>query len=129
MSRNFEIVLDDLWEDTPEYVDLYPLPDMTNMDIHMKTCALLRLIKRALRMKSRRLAFLNAYYLGEMIEKDDVFRYTAKQILSPYYFIATVRTYYIFEHCPEQIMRTKSTTLKIIRDLKSHKFGNLIGRI
>ena len=129
MSNNFEIVFDDLWEEFPEEVELYSLPDMANMEIRMKIYAMNRLIKRALRMKNRKLALLNTFYLGQMIESDDMFKYVAKQELSSYYYVAAVRTYYIFEMSPEQIMRTRRTTLKNIRDLKAQEFGSLVGRI
>ena len=129
MSNNFEIVFNDLWEEFPEKVELYSLPDMANMEIRMKIFAMNRLIKRALRMKNRKLALLNTFYLGQMIESDDVFKYVAKQKLSSYYYVAAVRTYYIFEMSPEQIMRTRRTTLKNIRDLKAQEFGSLVGRI
>ena len=64
MSANFEIVFDDLWEEFPEEVELYSLPDMANMETRMKIFAMIRLIKQALRMKNRRLALLNSFYLG-----------------------------------------------------------------
>ena len=129
MSTNFEIVLDDLWKEFPETVELYTLPDMANLETKMKIFAMLRLIKRALRMKNRRLALVNSFYLGQMIDGDDVFRYIAKRELFSYYYIAAIRIYYIFEMCPEQIMRTRRMTLKNVRDLKAQEFGNLIGRI
>ena len=129
MSANFEIVFDDLWEEFPEEVELYSLLDMANMETRIKIFAMIRLIKRALRMKNRKLALLNSFYLGQIIESDDVFRYVAKQELTSYYYIAAIHTYYIFEICPEQIMRTRRTTLKNIRDLKAQEFGSLVGRI
>ena len=45
MSTNFEIVLDDLWEEFSETVELYTLPDMANLETKMKIFAMLRLIK------------------------------------------------------------------------------------
>ena len=102
---------------------------MANLKTKMKIFAMLRLIKQALRMKNRRLALAYSFYLGQMIDGDDVFRYVAKRELSSYYYIAAIRIYYIFEMCPEQIMRTRRMTLKNVRDLKAQEFGNLIGRI
>ena len=129
MTTNFEIVFDNLWEEFLEEVELYSLPDMANMETRMKIFAMIRLIKRALKMKNRKLVLLNSFYLGQMIESDDVSWYVAKQELTSYYYIAAVRIYYIFEMCLKQIMRTRRMTLKNIRDLKTQEFGSLVGRI
>lgn len=129
MANNFDDIFDDLWEDLPEVVDLMPPPNLDGLDSTMKVYAMMRLIKRALRVKNRKLALMNAFYLGRMIEEDDIVRAIARRKLTIYYFTAAIRTYYIFEECPEQIFRTRNTTLKKIKDLKSYEYGRLIGRI
>ena len=129
MTNNFDDIFDDLWEALPEVVDLMPPLNLDGLDSTMKVYAMMRLIKRALRVKNRKLALMNAFYLGRMIEEDDIVRAIARRKLTIYYFTAAIRTYYIFEECPEQIFRTRNTTLKKIKDLKSYEYGRLIGRI
>src|SRR5215211_3447552 len=129
MANNFDDIFDDLWEALPEVVDLMPPLNLDGLDSTMKVYAMMRLIKRALCVKNRKLALMNAFYLGRMIEEDDIVRAIARRKLTIYYFTAAIRTYYIFEECSEQIFRTRNTTLKKIKDLKSYEYGRLIGRI
>ena len=82
----------------------------------------MRLIKRAQRRRDRINALIFAFYLGELIEVDEQIQKIAKKKLSQHYYTAVVRTFYIFEVCPEQIARTRTITLANIRRLTASEY-------
>jgi hypothetical protein len=128
MAHHFNIILNDLLLTTPEEVIIPEIPDVQVLDSKMKVHAMARFIRRALRMKNRKKSLWFAYYFGEMVESDEALRRIAKHELSGYYFTCIVRTYYLFEFCPEQIGRTQKMQLSNIRSLTADDYRRLIDR-
>ena len=66
------------------------------------------------------------FHLGEIIEANELSAKQCKKIVSDYYYLTSIRTYYIFESSPLQIEKTLSTTLSLIRRLLSEEYRSLV---
>ena len=122
----FEIICEDLLQQEPQDVNIVPPPYLDGMTDVRKVEYYYSLIKKAQRRKDCLKALTYAFYLGEMIEIDDNIRKIAKKKLTTYYFQTAIRIFYMFEVIPDQIMRTKYTSLAMIRRLIAQKYYLLL---
>ena len=77
-------------------------------------------LKRALKLKSRMLALINAYLLGQFMNDllVDSKQIIYQQQMTRHYSQLSKLTYDVFEPCPEQILKTKIISVATIKDLK-----------
>ena len=122
----FEIICEDLLQQEPQDVNIVPPPYLDGMTDIRRVEYYYSLIKKAQRRKDRLKALTYAFYLGEMIEIDDNIRKIAKRKLTTYYFQTAICIFYMFEVIPDQIMRTKYTSLAMIRRLIAQKYYLLL---
>ena len=99
--------MDDLQTVFPSEIEITSPPYAQDMDLDEKFQSTYRSLRRAIRLKSRTLSLINAYYLGELladiISTKEHSRY--KQKLTLHYATIAEYTYNIFEFCPNQIMK------------------------
>ena len=122
----FEIICEDLLQQEPQDVNIVPPPYLDGMTDIRRVEYYYSLIKKAQRRKDRLKALTYAFYLGEMIEIDDNIRKIAKRKLTTYYFQTAIRIFYMFEVIPDQIMRTKYTSLAMVRRLTVQEYYLLL---
>jgi len=124
-----DIILNDITREEPFDAEIMTLPYIEEMADKEKIEVLHRLLLRAIKKGFRKQTLTYAYYLGQLIESDPVIGKRARRIVSEYYFVVSVRTYYIFEMCPQQIARTQMMTLSMIRRLKKPEYRSLMSEI
>src|ERR1043165_3463862 len=122
----FEIICEDFFQQEPQDVNIVPPPYLDGMTDIRRVEYYYSLIKKAQRRKDRLKALTYTFYFGEMIEIDDNIRKIAKKKLTTYYFQTAIRIFYMFEVIPDQIMRTKYTSLAMIRRLIAQKYYLLL---
>ncbi|CAG8826589.1 31544_t:CDS:1, partial [Gigaspora margarita] len=85
-------------------------------------------LSRARRLKNQIDTLVYAFYLGQLLEtitKPE--RTTCNKLLTRYFILVSIRTYYIFENLGiEQIYRSSTINLRMISKLKSREFQNLV---
>jgi hypothetical protein len=127
----YQEILDDLAQIIPMEVTPPVSPYTNDMSFKKKFESTLKALERSKRFGSRVLQLINAYYLGKVLEVETeslAQRSYYAQKLSLHYRTVAVRTYYIFEpYGIVQIMRTRTTSLAMIRQLTLREFQNLLG--
>ncbi|CAG8681628.1 9843_t:CDS:1, partial [Dentiscutata erythropus] len=97
-------------------------------ELQNKIITLWRSLARARRLKNRINILVCAFYLGQLLEtvtKQE--RTMCNKLLTRYFIMVSVRTYYIFEKLGvEQICRTSTMNLRMISRLESREFQNLV---
>ena len=130
MTTTYDLILDELLEDTPENVIVTPPPYDPTADIDTRIMSTYQRLQRSARCKDRCMILVYAYYLGELIENTlnrHYHGYLVNQI-SKYYSVTSRRTYYLFEKQGiAQIYRTRRLKLRMIYNLKSTEYQLLIG--
>ena len=78
MESTFEIIYGDVIEERPEDAEIVPPPYMDDLADKEKIDLMFHLIRRSLRRGDRISALTYAFYLGEMVELNDMLRKIAK---------------------------------------------------
>ena len=117
-------ILQDLIEEE-ETQELQAPPYSEEMEVQEKIKVTYQYFLRARRLKQRIPFLIFAYFLGQLIEANDISKRKCKQIVTDHYYHIAVRTYYIFEVKPAQIYVTKNTSIPMIRKLKQSEFKQL----
>ena len=129
MPTNFDVIYEDLMEIDPHNAEIISPPDLSNFNDQMKINTLQRFLLRAVRLKHRKNTLIYAYYLGQLIESEPIVAKMAKRCISLHYYLTSIRVYYLFETCPEQIDRTKFMTLNMVRRLKTDAYLSLTSEV
>ena len=84
-------------------------------------------LQRAIRLKSRILALINAYFLGKILAsiESTTDRFLMKKKLTKHYQTMAENTYDLFEYNPSQILQTRLITVQAIRAMKRSKILEL----
>src|ERR1043165_3284941 len=122
----YEIICQELASEISINGELTPPPYNENANEIDKLTITYRYLLRAQRVKQRKKALVYAYYLGKIIEANNLPIRTPKQIISEHYYQTSIRVYYIFELNPHQIEQTTSITLSLIRKLTSVEYRSLV---
>ena len=109
-------ILADLQEQTPYDVEFPEAPYPSNITLDEKFNCAYRNLRRSIKLKSRTLSLINAYYLGKLLS--NVESSQLKQRLSKHYATIAEYTFDLFEFYPEQILKTKWISVQDIRKLK-----------
>jgi len=125
----YNVIIQDLLERGNISQDLPQRPYADDQDEKVKIQLLNLCILRAQKLKQRKFALVYAYYLGQCIEMKELSKKDIRKIISEYFYIIAVRTFYLFEFNPEQIFNTRKTTCNMIRKLKQEEFSRLIMEI
>ena len=129
-SAEYRMILEDLNRAASSTEICMPLPYEKHLRVDEKLDQAFKALLRAKRVKDRSLCLLNAYYIGELLEKEaetPAKREVYAQQLSQYYRITTVRLYYLYEFLgPQHLMRSKSFTLTTLRKLDIDEYKNLL---
>jgi hypothetical protein len=129
MSTIYDLILEELLEDTPENVVVTPPPYDSTTNLEIRILSTYQRLQRFARQKNRCMTLVHAYYLGEIIENilnRHQQGYLINQI-SKYYSVTSRRTYYLFEKTGvTQIYRTKKLTLRMIYKLKFAEYQTLV---
>ena len=117
------LVLADVESRSPENVVEIMPPYIDEMSDKQKLESLKPSLRRAIKIRQRKLALINAYYLGKLFEempsgKD---KETLRSSISEHYYTMGRFTYDLFEGFPEQIYRTSYLTVQIIRKMRRFK--------
>ena len=129
LSRNFQLIFEDLNKVEPQDVAIYPPPYDDTMTLEMKFSLTKRTFLRAKRIHNRVLMMTNAFYLGKLIEtiEDLTTRTLYSKKISGYYYRTAIRIYYLFEFLgPDQIARTHHMTLKMVERLSVTEYNTLV---
>ena len=130
MATIYDLILEEIFEVTPEDVIVTPCPYSHNDTPEIQLYTTYRHLQRSARRKDRHMTLIYAYYLGELIENIHNRHQQGLLIdhISKYYSVVSRRTYYLFEKPGiEQIYRTKKLTLRMIYNLKFAQYQLLIG--
>ena len=88
------------------------------------------MLLRSSRIKDRIFTLINTYYLGKLLETETstlVQRSQLRELLTKYYGLISIRTYYLFKALGvNQIQRTWNVTLKDIYRLSSNSYQFLV---
>lgn len=110
----------DLSDTEPQDVE-FPLPpyEETNT-VEEKLLIAYHCLQRSIRLKSRTLSLVNAYYTGKALneEIDPTQRKKLKKKLTKHYRVMSENCYDLFEVNPLQMLRTKYINVLDIRRLK-----------
>jgi hypothetical protein len=68
MPTPYDLILDELLEETPEDVIITPPPYDSTTNLEMQILSTYQRLQRAARRKDRCMTLVYAYYLGEIIE-------------------------------------------------------------
>src|SRR5579859_2892256 len=109
-------ILADLQEQSPYDVIFPEAPYSSDTTLEEKFNCAYRNLRRSIKLKSRTLSLINAYYLGKIL--CDVECSRLKQQLSKHYATIAEYMFDLFEFCPEQILKTKWLSVQDIRKLK-----------
>jgi hypothetical protein len=126
----YQIVLEDLSREiTGETYNITP-PYEPHSSFEEKFYLTQKALERARRMGDRTLQLINAFYLGQLLEKETKSQtqrnYYAQQ-LTAHYRTTVVRIFYIYEvFGVEHLMRSTQTTLTTIRKLSFKEFQQLV---
>src|SRR5688572_16231291 len=126
--NTFNIIYDNITLSWPIEATILALLYCENLFKRAQIEMIHRFLLRAIRRKQQKQVLTYAYYLGQLIESDPMIARRARALYLHYYKML-IRTYYIFETCPEQIARTKVTTLNMIQRLKSSEFASLVSKV
>lgn len=129
MNNVINTIYSDLTLTEPTEAEILSPPYIDNLSDRAKVEMLNRCLLRANKRRRRIQVLTYAYYLGQLIESDPIIAKHAKRSISEHYYITSIRTYYIFETCPQQIARTKFTTLNMIRRLKADEYTLLTSEV
>ena len=113
----------------PVDVEILSPPYIDSLSERTKIETLYRFLLRAIKRRHRIQTLTYAYYLGQLIESDSTITKLSRRVVSEHYHVTAIRVYYIFEICPQQIARTRVTTLNMIRRLKVEEFVSLTSEI
>jgi hypothetical protein len=107
----------------PPYLDT----DSDDQKVVMALCALRRKIKA----KERKMALINAYFLGKVFAEAESSRreYQLKSQVSEHYTVMADSTYMLFEENPQQILRTKILTVQHIKKLHRPTIRQLVAEV
>ncbi|CAB4388142.1 unnamed protein product [Rhizophagus irregularis] len=125
-------ILEDLYQIFPIEVApiMPPYDEDATMDSKFET--LKEAIRRSKRLGDRRLHLVNAFFLGQFLEKKvktNALRSHYTQQLTPHYRTTSQRVYYLFEALGVgQVMRSVNTTLTLIRKLNQEEYQDLVVR-
>ena len=106
--------LEDFKSDLKRKIFNNPIPTIPsyteNMKLKRKLEITYRMLRRTSILRDRILMMTNAFYLGQLLEKktsSPAQRTYFKGMITKYYYIVLIRTYFIFEFLgPEQIQQT-----------------------
>jgi hypothetical protein len=106
------------------------IPSYTNnMKLKKKIEITYRMLRRASILRDRTLMMINAFYLGQLLEKETFSpaqRTYLKSMITKYYYTASIRTYFIFEFLgPEQIQHSRYLSLPGICSMKKKDYQSL----
>jgi hypothetical protein len=105
-------------------------PYTENMKLKRKFEIIYRMLRRASILRDRILMMTNAFYLGQLLEKETFSpaqRTYFKSMLTKYYYIASIRIYFIFEFLgPKQIQQTRYLSFPEIYSMKKNNYQTLI---
>ncbi|CAB4396308.1 unnamed protein product [Rhizophagus irregularis] len=125
-----QLILEDLLQNEEECEIEYGPPYNYSLPFKEKFNLTLQALLRAKRLQNRSLQLLNAYFLGQLLEREIESlsqRSFYAQSLTTYYRITSIRTFYLFEvFGTKKIMSVTRTSLMMIRKLKSHEFQDLV---
>ena len=98
--------------------ELYP-PYMDTLSDDQKVVIALCALRRKIKAKERKMALINAYFLGKVFAEAGSSRleYQLKSQVTEYYSVMADNTYMLFEENPQQILRTKVLTVQHIKKL------------
>jgi hypothetical protein len=76
-------------------------------------------LQRHLQCKDRLLSLVNSFYLGELLDQIPNLgeRCKYKRRISQHYATMVERTFDIFEYCPQQLMKTQTLTVQVVKKL------------
>ena len=113
-------IKNDLQEILPITVKLLSPPYVKNNTLKEKFNLTYKSLRRSIRLKSRTLSLVNAFYLGKLLANMDTTKeqFQYKQELTTHYATIAEYTYDIFEFYPEQLMRIQQLSVQIVRKLK-----------
>ena len=119
MSNAFQQIFNDTVEITPINVNLPTLPNVKHLNIADQIKILYHEVQWSLTFRKRIESLYFMHKIGFLIVANDLKRRETK--LSNYYYTAAKRCYYLFENNVDQIMRTKVTTIRLIKCLKYYE--------
>jgi hypothetical protein len=130
MSPHSQLILADLLQPINEFEDEYEPPYNSSASFEEKFNLIKQALLQAKRIQNQSLQLLNAYFLGQLLEKEaetlSQRGYYAKK-LTTYYRIVSVRTFYLFEvFGTKKVMNATRTSLMTVRRLKSDEFRDLV---
>ncbi|GET64372.1 uncharacterized protein OCT59_011649 [Rhizophagus irregularis] len=116
---DFSEILEDIQQTTSEEINFPPPPYMEEEDFQVKFSATLRSVTKSIRLKDTRLAMINSFYLGQLLDQlpTPSERLKYKHKMSLHYATIVEKTFDIFEFFPEQILRTKKLDVQVIRKI------------
>jgi len=130
MESPYQIILEDLLQNSPLRIIAYPPPYSSGASIEEKFRLVNEAIERAKDLDDRILQLVNMFYLGQLlvrkIESRDQRNYYTQR-LSAHYRVTAKRIFYIFE-APgvNQLMRTTRTTLTTLRRISKKEYKDLV---
>ena len=128
-----DIILQELQRTPSQDLSLEP-PKPYTMDMLYteKVKRTYQALLRARRMKNRVWTLINAFFLGELLNNDDITpaqRTLQSQTMTTHYYQCSTRIYFLFENLgSKQILNTRSLTLTWIRRLKAKEYLDLLNR-
>ena len=121
----YETICRDLSSEDENHLELSAPPYTNEMDAYGKFSLTYRCLLRAQRLKQRKRSLTYAFYLGKLIETNEISTKEAKKLISDHYYQTSIRTYYIFETNSGLIESSQETTLTIICRLTSNEYRSL----
>jgi hypothetical protein len=122
----YKIILQDLLREGIEGHTMQEIPYTSEIDYLMKIQVTYRCLLRTQRFKQRKSALVFAYFIGQLIETKELSKQQVRRIITEYFYVIAVRTYYIFEVKPMQIYNTEQTTINMIMYLKQSEVKRLV---
>ena len=128
---NFEAILSDI---TTRLLladsTLYP-PYLDTMTKDEKFKALIEELSRAIQLKNRKGALINAYFLGKFFNdlEESIQKSEYRRKVTAHYYRIAQSTFDLFEVAPEQIMHTQILTVQVIKRLHRNDLLDLRYRL
>ena len=117
---DFHLFKEDLQEIYPIEEGILIPPYTDEIDTAEKIIMTNLSLQRVIRLKSRIIALINAYFLGKLLADigSTTKRFLMKRKLTKHYQTIAENTFDLFEYRPSQILRTKIITVQGIRAMK-----------
>src|SRR4051812_35910397 len=128
-----DLILQDLQRDINLEQIIEPIKPYTfEMSYDQKIKQTYRALLKARRVKNRLLILINAFFLGQLLDDEDVSpaqRTLQSQTMTAHYYLCSTRVFHLFENSgAKQILNTQFITLTWIRKLKSIEYQNLLSQ-